>query len=191
MNKIKKVSFNKHLVAFNQMKRTHLKISFPLLCVVTLIWQYDRETVTGWCQCLLSIIVVVWLWWRIMTIGQRESLMIRWRSEDWIAGDLASDQGPDMTIVLIPGGLFHSQTLLLLLSSGDLGENCDKASPAGPSLGQVTLLLIIQQSLRSAAPWLNVIINTRTLNNKMIIFHWEINISRWTDSNNAETRRQG
>ena len=56
---------------------------------------------------------------------------------------------------------------------------------------QVTLLLIIQQSLRSAAPWLNVIINTRTLNNKMIIFHWEINISRWTDSNNAETRRQG
>ena len=154
------------------------------------IW-HVRDIVTGWCQCLLSIIVVVWLWWRIMTIGQRESLMIRWRSEDWIAGDLASDQGPDMTIVLIPGGLFHSQTLLLLLSSGDLGENCDKASPAGPSLGQVTLLLIIQQSLRSAAPWLNVIINTRTLNNKMIIFHWEINISRWTDSNNAETRRQG
>ena len=174
----------------NETNPSENQLSIALCRDVNMTIWHVRDIVTGWCQCLLSIIVVVWLWWRIMTIGQRESLMIRWRSEDWIAGDLASDQGPDMTIVLIPGGLFHSQTLLLLLSSGDLGENCDKASPAGPT-GQVTLLLIIQQSLRSAAPWLNVIINTRTPNNKMIIFHWEINISRWTDSNNAETRRQG
>ena len=84
--------------------------------------------------------VTLRLWWRIVTIGHsalwwpndgvRSWLLVTW------ATDQANARPLTWAIVLIPGDYFTArhQCCYYPLWGGDLGENCDNTSPAGPSV---------------------------------------------------------
>ena len=146
------------------MKRaTHLTINFPLLCVVTLMW-HVRDTL--W-RADVSVCYQLHLLFCDSTMKDCDNWtervfadqMTEWGLDCLRPGPWHGPLSPYL------GDYFTARHYCCYYRQERFGWKLWQYLPRWAQC-QVTLLLIIQQLLLgSAAPWLNVIINTRTLNN--------------------------